>query len=670
MAILEISQLTSQVEKLATVSRDLRRKQKQLQNQIRLVCEERTELNTIVQSQQREIAALQADTAGKDKCPSCAAAVVDGSEGERPLFSAREMRSILHERNELKQRLERLEGQVAAIQPPQPDSGSSSSSTASGTGCADEDEAPVQGPLPAEPDDAPWKRQSGIRKLAREVFIHLQWVAPKSLTSPWDRSPRARSPRWHPRWPPARLELPPPPRARPRLPRPHPRTRNASTRRCSDSEAPLDLRRELQAELDLRESNLEIACWLGNKYYSRDIIEYDSDNPKIDDDDDDDYYVPLQRSLSLDRGLQVSKCLQTLGSQLSIRGCGSTWTVYSDGMVVANRFSDDAYSSYANLPALPKIVLSLEGSYQDLTSPLYGSGDAIDVNTDDSILDEQSSLGRRHLTVTEGNRDAPVSPNRSFTRSLSFDPKKDNASNLGLDMLRNQYLNIMKNKEFSQQQFKAQNSEQPLHRNLSYRDINMKDLRKEVLLKKSMSVFKSCESLAPLPKGSSRRKPTDLPTLSLLKDSYKGIEFESGNISPNVIKLKRNFSFRDITDFKERLGLETAISKDPAIRTGDIYPKTDPAVATDSSIMNIDVAYMDCDCGICSKSSNDEKKPSVIQHFIRSLVHRVINNKLLSGVKHDENNNCSIMEILSKLLQILKLVLGIWLRVRMHQIDV
>jgi hypothetical protein len=36
----------------------------------------------------------------------------------------------------------------------------------SGPSTQEEEEAPVQGPLPYEPDDAPWKRnESGIRKL-------------------------------------------------------------------------------------------------------------------------------------------------------------------------------------------------------------------------------------------------------------------------------------------------------------------------------------------------------------------------------------------------------------------------------------------------------------------------------------------------------------------------
>ncbi|XP_075984178.1 rab interacting lysosomal protein like isoform X2 [Anticarsia gemmatalis] len=166
-----IDSLTNQVEKLAQVSRDLRRKHKSLQNQMRLVCEERSELTAIVQSQQRDITALQQDSAQNKKCPSCGAATPDGGDGgedddqsSRPTFSVRELRAILHERNELKLKLSRAEEQLSALQVDnQHDSGSDTSPSAS-TAPVDDD-APVQGPLPAEPDDAPWKRNSGIRKL-------------------------------------------------------------------------------------------------------------------------------------------------------------------------------------------------------------------------------------------------------------------------------------------------------------------------------------------------------------------------------------------------------------------------------------------------------------------------------------------------------------------------
>ncbi|KAG7303528.1 hypothetical protein JYU34_012057 [Plutella xylostella] len=170
-----IDSLSGQVEKLAQVSRDLRRKQKQMQNQLRLVCEERTELGAIVQSQQRDIAALQQNSAQNQKCASCGAGSPDSCDDEdqssRPTFSVRELRAILHERNELKLKLSRAEEQLDALRVEQPpDSESDTSPSLSSTLTNEEDEAPVQGPLPCEPDDAPWKKNGGIRKFFRKLF--------------------------------------------------------------------------------------------------------------------------------------------------------------------------------------------------------------------------------------------------------------------------------------------------------------------------------------------------------------------------------------------------------------------------------------------------------------------------------------------------------------------
>ncbi|XP_050677328.1 RILP-like protein homolog isoform X4 [Leptidea sinapis] len=170
-----IDSLTNQVEKLAQVSRELRRKHKQLQNQMRLVCEERSELSAIVQSQQRDIAALQKNDTMNQKCTSCGVSLPEGDDEDqssKPTFSVRELRAILHERNELKLRLNRAEEQLQALQvEPQPDSSGSDTSPSISSSVVEEEEAPVQGPLPAEPDDAPWKRNSGIRKFFRKLFV-------------------------------------------------------------------------------------------------------------------------------------------------------------------------------------------------------------------------------------------------------------------------------------------------------------------------------------------------------------------------------------------------------------------------------------------------------------------------------------------------------------------
>ncbi|XP_063628474.1 RILP-like protein homolog isoform X3 [Cydia splendana] len=134
-----IESLSHKIEQLSQVSRDLRRKHKQIQNQ---------------------------------KCASCGAVSPDGPDDEdqsaKPTFSVRELRAILHERNELKLKLGRAEEQLQALQAEVPsESSSDTSPSASATAC---DDAPVQGPLPCEPDDAPWKRHSGIRKFFRKLF--------------------------------------------------------------------------------------------------------------------------------------------------------------------------------------------------------------------------------------------------------------------------------------------------------------------------------------------------------------------------------------------------------------------------------------------------------------------------------------------------------------------
>ncbi|XP_063628475.1 RILP-like protein homolog isoform X4 [Cydia splendana] len=108
----------------------------------------------------------------ESKCASCGAVSPDGPDDEdqsaKPTFSVRELRAILHERNELKLKLGRAEEQLQALQAEVPsESSSDTSPSASATAC---DDAPVQGPLPCEPDDAPWKRHSGIRKFFRKLF--------------------------------------------------------------------------------------------------------------------------------------------------------------------------------------------------------------------------------------------------------------------------------------------------------------------------------------------------------------------------------------------------------------------------------------------------------------------------------------------------------------------
>ncbi|KAL7288085.1 hypothetical protein TKK_0017873 [Trichogramma kaykai] len=166
----EIENLTNQVDKLTVVGRELKRKQRQAQMQARGLVEERADFLAQLQDQNRELINLRArlglarkENEDLTKCqqpyPDLSnKAVYDLDDPDRPRFTTTELKEILHERNELKARVSDLEDELELYRPKaQP---------------LEEEDAPVQGPLPYEPDDAPWKKssESGIRKFFRKIF--------------------------------------------------------------------------------------------------------------------------------------------------------------------------------------------------------------------------------------------------------------------------------------------------------------------------------------------------------------------------------------------------------------------------------------------------------------------------------------------------------------------
>ncbi|XP_044581100.1 RILP-like protein homolog isoform X2 [Cotesia glomerata] len=167
---LEIENLTIQVEKLSAVGRELKRKQRQAQMQSRGLVEERADFLAQLQDQNRELINLRArlglarkeneDLTKSQGCPDLTNKVVyDLDDPDRPRFTTAELKEILHERNELKARVSDLEDELELYRP-KPETPE------------DDKDAPVQGPLPHEPDDAPWKKssESGIRKFFRKIF--------------------------------------------------------------------------------------------------------------------------------------------------------------------------------------------------------------------------------------------------------------------------------------------------------------------------------------------------------------------------------------------------------------------------------------------------------------------------------------------------------------------
>ncbi|KFB50883.1 AGAP005040-PA-like protein [Anopheles sinensis] len=172
----EIESLSSQNDRLKKVISESRRRQKLSHSQIVTLCEERADFLAQIQDQHHEIKALRNQLGLAEKENEDLANRVN--EDERPRFSTVELKEVLTDRNELKARVSDLEQELMTCQ---------AIGVVGKTGGSNTDvfqkepnldkpidisELPVQGPLPYEPDDAPWKKsnESGIRKFFRKLF--------------------------------------------------------------------------------------------------------------------------------------------------------------------------------------------------------------------------------------------------------------------------------------------------------------------------------------------------------------------------------------------------------------------------------------------------------------------------------------------------------------------
>ncbi|XP_063704914.1 RILP-like protein homolog isoform X2 [Culicoides brevitarsis] len=164
----ELDQLTVQLDRLKNAGRESRKRQKILQMQIRTLCEERADFLAQMQDQHREIVTLKqrlgiAEKENEDL-------ICGKEEDDKPRFTTAELKEVLSERNELKHRINDLEEELAACKP----FSDKNESVAFIPNEEEEDgDRPVQGPLPCDPDDAPWKKtdsDTGIRKFFRKLF--------------------------------------------------------------------------------------------------------------------------------------------------------------------------------------------------------------------------------------------------------------------------------------------------------------------------------------------------------------------------------------------------------------------------------------------------------------------------------------------------------------------
>ncbi|XP_067014677.2 RILP-like protein homolog isoform X1 [Anabrus simplex] len=209
----DIDSLSSQVERLTVLGKELRRKHRSSQAQVRGLIDERADFLAQLQDQHRELTVLRqrlglAQKENEDLAKSHSEVpdltnkvVYDMDDPNRPRFTTAELKEILHERNELKARVSDLEDELEMYRPKAvesyrrslqwiepatialPEQAPSHFPPSCGPGrpppdgrkpslpTSEEEDPPVQGPLPFEPDDAPWKKsESGIRKFFRKLF--------------------------------------------------------------------------------------------------------------------------------------------------------------------------------------------------------------------------------------------------------------------------------------------------------------------------------------------------------------------------------------------------------------------------------------------------------------------------------------------------------------------
>ncbi|XP_044317039.1 RILP-like protein homolog isoform X2 [Drosophila rhopaloa] len=198
----ELEHLNIQAERLKASERDTRRRHKLMQAQVKTLCEERADFLAQLQDQSRDINQLRKRLGLAEKENEDLVASYDDGQNDpnRPRYTTRELKELISERDQLLTTIDGLHEQLAELKPPSQTKGKRqrhfSSSDESddeydghepNDGDDDEEEedeppaagetppghdAPVQGPLPYEPDDAPWKKssESGIRKFFRKLF--------------------------------------------------------------------------------------------------------------------------------------------------------------------------------------------------------------------------------------------------------------------------------------------------------------------------------------------------------------------------------------------------------------------------------------------------------------------------------------------------------------------
>ncbi|XP_069356771.1 uncharacterized protein Rilpl isoform X1 [Maniola hyperantus] len=480
-----------------------------------------------------------------------------------------------------------------------------------------------------------------------------------SLISPWagSRDARGRTAR-APRTP----APPPPPRRHSDPATAHhahspQKTPHTTHRRFSDTrhtKPGLDLRQEL---LQLNLSTRDVDKWLGSKFDEKEE-DYEVDFRFAHD-------IPLQRTISLDRGIDIFNYLQTLSeSSDSASDAVSFWTIGSDD---GSGLRVEQYRSFDDIPASPFKAKSRHVSV-DVTNTMLGNSLAFSVLKESyKGLDAESGTVTPHIrklqkTFSFKSFDEYRESAKSSTENLA---RVETEVDLGRIEMRHP-THVCRSISFESEN----ENKSPRQRRFGVTSNAWQDnsSNTNILPKPNLIHFKSCDDVFVQDGKHSRLRSVEaidrVSKVTFLEDKKDKI-CQSDAIR-NIRKLRRNLLMHSKSECRE-LGVPkiivTEVDSSNEIDVANI--EKDIILRETSNLVEIG---RNCDCSICSGNEGEQKVSFLSRNlnriFVRLVSYKEYGRKLAFW---DENNNLNENEMFSCFIHIMKLLLGLWLRHSDHK---
>lgn len=374
--------------------------------------------------------------------------------------------------------------------------------------------------------------------------------------------------------------------------------------------------------------------------------------------------IPLQKSISLDRGIDIFNHLQNI-----VDCSASECSIWTEDELEEKCSSFERYKSFEDIPGSPSKVRSrrastgvnhafsernlaltvLKESYKGLetdggsVSPqikklqkcftFAGALDSVKDDTTGMVEEEQvnkNSMSLKVLIQNDSCSSCPVSPDIQRLKKFNFrnsidDVVSSDDDDQNLDIREPFYRTIM-----------VEDGKARRLRRSGLQAIARDSLRKGVLVKQE---FKSSENLV------KRRRSLEFAGSSSerfnITMSEKDIRTNTCNLQKSMLSITRNH---------QKLVPEIIISH----ADSDL----NASVAKSNTSNSVEISR-NCDCRICT----DGDRGCFIRKAMSKLFVKIVSCRDFSRkIYWDENNNLNENEMYNCIMQILKLMLGLWLR--------